>query len=140
MELGPSGYPPLTSPVTRDDQTARQCHLSRGVYPVHYNEPRGIPSDKWQIDVDNRIRFGLKQALLLGIIKPEATVIAVQGWKGGLGHVSYFNRPDRVLTSCLDQHSPYPFVSILTSDACPANLFSVPTEDADLELHPIPRQ
>lgn len=27
-------------------------------------------------------------ALGLGIIKPEATVMAVQGWKGGLGHVS----------------------------------------------------
>jgi pyruvate kinase len=42
--------------VTRDDVTARQCHLSRGVYPVHYPEPRGIPTAQWQIDVDNRIR------------------------------------------------------------------------------------
>jgi hypothetical protein len=33
-------------------------------------------------------RFGLKSALALGIIQPEATVMAVQGWKGGLGHVS----------------------------------------------------
>lgn len=42
--------------VTRKEQTARQLHLSRGVYPVHYPEPRGVPMEKWQIDVDNRIR------------------------------------------------------------------------------------
>ncbi|WOO82084.1 Pyruvate kinase [Vanrija pseudolonga] len=74
--------------VTRKEQTARQLHLSRGVYPVHYPEPRGVPMEKWQIDVDNRIRFGLKVALQLNIVKPEATVMAVQGWKGGLGHTN----------------------------------------------------
>lgn len=42
--------------VTRKEQTARQLHLSRGVYPVWYPEPRGVPVEKWQIDVDNRIR------------------------------------------------------------------------------------
>lgn len=76
--------------VTRNAATARQLHLSRGVYPVFYPEPRGVPAEKWQIDVDNRIRFGLKVALHLNIIRPEATVMAVQGWKGGLGHVSCF--------------------------------------------------
>ncbi|BEI88990.1 uncharacterized protein CcaverHIS019_0203520 [Cutaneotrichosporon cavernicola] len=74
--------------VTRKDQTARQLHLSRGVYPVWYPEPRGVPQDKWQIDVDNRIRYGLRVAVNLNIVKPEATVIAVQGWKGGLGHTN----------------------------------------------------
>ena len=42
--------------VTRNAQTSRQLHLSRGVYPVHYPEPRGVPSSHWQTDVDNRIR------------------------------------------------------------------------------------
>lgn len=74
--------------VTRNEQTARQLHLSRGVYPVHYPEPRGIPAEKWQIDVDNRIRFGLRSALALGVVKPEQTVMAVQGWRGGLGHTN----------------------------------------------------
>jgi pyruvate kinase len=74
--------------VTRSEQTARQLHLSRGVYPVHYPEPRGVPEGQWQIDVDNRIRFGLGNALKLGIIKPDATIMAVQGWKGGLGHTN----------------------------------------------------
>lgn len=93
--------------VTRNEQTARQLHLCRGVYPVHYLEPRGIPSHKWQLDVDNRIRFGLQVALKLGIIKPEATVMAVQGWKGGLGHTNTLR------------------------------ILSVPSDTADLDIQPI---
>ena len=62
---------------------------------------------QWQTDVDNRIRFGLKHALKMNIIKPNTTVVAVQGWKGGLGHTNTL----RVL--------------------------SVPTDPADLELQPL---
>ena len=40
------------------------------------------------LQVDNRIRFGLRNALKLNIIKTGTTVIAVQGWKGGLGHTN----------------------------------------------------
>jgi pyruvate kinase len=90
--------------VTRNEQTSRQIHLHRGVYPFWYPEPRGVQSHQWQTDVDNRIRFGLKNALALNIIKPGSTVIAVQGWKGGLGHTNTL----RILT--------------------------VPTDGADLEL------
>jgi len=74
--------------VTRNQQTSRQIHLHRGVYPVWYPEPRGITAAQWQTDVDNRIRYGLRQALELNIISPGAAVIAVQGWKGGLGHTN----------------------------------------------------
>ena len=42
--------------VTRNQQTARQIHLHRGCYPFWYPEPRGIPAEQWQTDVDNRIR------------------------------------------------------------------------------------
>jgi pyruvate kinase len=38
--------------------------------------------------VDNRIRFGLRNAIELNIISPGSTIIAVQGWKGGLGHTN----------------------------------------------------
>jgi pyruvate kinase len=34
------------------------------------------------------LRYGLRVALNLGIVKPEQTVMAVQGWKGGLGHTN----------------------------------------------------
>lgn len=40
------------------------------------------------MQVDNRIRFGLRNALALNIITPGSTVVAVQGWKGGLGHTN----------------------------------------------------
>ncbi|CAE6537538.1 unnamed protein product [Rhizoctonia solani] len=74
--------------ITRNQQTARQIHLHRGCYPFWYPEPRGIEAAQWQLDVDNRIRFGLRSALKLKIIKTGTTVIAVQGWKGGLGHTN----------------------------------------------------
>ncbi|TFY80670.1 hypothetical protein EWM64_g3345 [Hericium alpestre] len=74
--------------VTRNEETARQIHLHRGCYPFWYPEPRGISSAQWQTDVDNRIRFGLSNALSLNLIQPGSTIIAVQGWKGGLGHTN----------------------------------------------------
>ncbi|KAK7694922.1 hypothetical protein QCA50_002110 [Cerrena zonata] len=93
--------------VTRNQQTSRQLHLHRGCYPFWYPEPRGIEAHQWQTDVDNRIRWGLSNALKINIIKPGTTVVAVQGWKGGLGHTNTL----RVL--------------------------SVPTDSADLQLQPL---
>ena len=55
---------------------------------MHYDEPKPQTDEGWQTDVDNRIRFGLRNALKLNIIKTGTTVIAVQGWKGGLGHTN----------------------------------------------------
>lgn len=93
--------------VTRNEQTARQIHLHRGCYPFWYPEPRGIPDHQWQKDVDNRIRFGLRNALALNIITPGSAIIAVQGWKGGLGHTNTLR------------------------------ILSVPTDPADLEMQPL---
>jgi len=93
--------------VTRNQQTSRQIHLHRGCYPFWYPEPRGVENHQWQTDVDNRIRFGLRNALALNIITPGSTIIAVQGWKGGLGHTNTLR------------------------------ILSVPTEEADLELQPL---
>jgi len=93
--------------VTRNEQTARQVHLHRGVYPFWYPEPRDVLPYQWQTDVDNRIRFGLRNALQLNIIKPGTTVVAVQGWKGGLGHTNTLR------------------------------ILSVPTDPADLEHQPL---
>jgi hypothetical protein len=45
------------------------------------------------------IRHGLKTALQLGIVHAEATVMAVQGWKGGLGHVSMLSTRFRRTTN-----------------------------------------
>jgi len=59
------------------------------------------------VQVDNRIRFGLRSALDLKIITAGSTVVAVQGWKGGLGHTNTLR------------------------------ILSVPTDAADLELQPL---
>ncbi|EKM61229.1 uncharacterized protein PHACADRAFT_111557 [Phanerochaete carnosa HHB-10118-sp] len=93
--------------VTRNQQTARQIHLHRGIYPFWYPEPRGIESHQWQTDVDNRIRFGLRSALDLNVIKTGTTVVAVQGWRGGLGHTNTLR------------------------------ILSVPTDPADLQMQPL---
>jgi pyruvate kinase len=66
-----------------------------------------VQDHQWQRDVDNRIRFGLRNALALNLIVPGSTIIAVQGWKGGLGNTNTL----RILT--------------------------VPTDPADLEIQPL---
>jgi pyruvate kinase len=80
--------------VTRDEHTARDVHLYRGCYPFLYPHPRPASNNKWQEDVDNRIKFGLSEALKLGIVEKGDTVIALQGWRGGQG----FTNSMRVLT------------------------------------------
>ncbi|KAL4400512.1 Pyruvate kinase [Malassezia pachydermatis] len=80
--------------VTRNAYTARTCHLHRGCYPFHYPLPHIEDQSRWQEDVDNRIKFGLSEALKLGIINKGDTVIAVQGWRGGKGYTNSL----RVLT------------------------------------------
>jgi len=78
---------------------ANRCEL--------FDLPNGSPVKQYYLQVDNRIRFGLRNGLALNIIAPGSTIIAVQGWKGGLGHTNTL----RVL--------------------------SVPTDSADLELQPL---
>lgn len=51
-------------------------------YYSHAGSHRGF------VQVDNRIRFGLRNALKMNLIKAGTTVVAVQGWKGGLGHTN----------------------------------------------------
>lgn len=74
--------------VTRNPHTTRTCHLNRGTYPFHYPLPHIEDMAHWQEDVDNRIKFGLSEALKLGIIKKGGTVVAVQGWRGGKGYTN----------------------------------------------------
>lgn len=64
-------------------------HLYRGVYPFMF------PSDKpdfkevdWQEDVDGRLKWGIKQAIDLGILNEGEMVVCVQGWRGGKGHTN----------------------------------------------------
>jgi len=86
--------------VTRNPQTARQIHLHRGCYPFVYDKPQSTlvntsdaflspaESAPWQEDVDSRIRFGMEQGVKYGLLKHGDMVVAVQGWKGGLGNTN----------------------------------------------------
>ncbi|RHZ76006.1 hypothetical protein Glove_208g92 [Diversispora epigaea] len=75
--------------VTRMSQTARQIHLYRGCYPFIYEQPK-IEGDeeKWQYDVEERIRWGINRAVELKMLKTGDKVIAIQGWRGGLGNTN----------------------------------------------------
>ncbi|ORX45121.1 pyruvate kinase [Hesseltinella vesiculosa] len=92
--------------VTRNDQTARHVHLYRGCFPFHYPKKANSltshvspgsnavahlsPADyaPWQEDVDARIMWGMEQAIKYGLLKHGQPVVAVQGWKGGLGNTN----------------------------------------------------
>ncbi|KAI8343083.1 pyruvate kinase [Chlamydoabsidia padenii] len=91
--------------VTRNPMAARQVHLYRGCFPFIYDKPAPSgsalpksnispqnfsPADSapWQEDVDNRIMWGMTQAIKYGLLDHKKPVIAVQGWKGGLGNTN----------------------------------------------------
>lgn len=71
--------------VTRNGQRARQMHLFRGVYPIHYEEDR---HHDWPTDVDNRINYGINSGKERGFIKPGDYLVVVTGWKEGAGHTN----------------------------------------------------
>jgi len=71
--------------VTRDPQVARLSHLYRGLIPVYYDQPK---HEIWQEDVDARIQFAVNYGKNSGILKAGDIVVAIQGWKGGVGNTN----------------------------------------------------
>ncbi|KAI1320939.1 Pyruvate kinase [Mortierella claussenii] len=71
--------------VTRKESTARAIHLSRGCYPFIYKEPKVAD---WQEDVDRRLRWGMDQAIQVGLLKHGQTVIVIQGFRSGYGNTN----------------------------------------------------
>ncbi|KAK6512569.1 Pyruvate kinase [Arthrobotrys musiformis] len=75
--------------VTRNAAAARRAHLYRGVYPFQYPEAKpDFSVIVWQEDVDKRLKWGIEEGVKLGLFTKGDVVIAVQGWKGGLGHTN----------------------------------------------------
>ncbi|KAG1150627.1 hypothetical protein G6F37_000677 [Rhizopus arrhizus] len=90
--------------VTRNPQTARQIHLYRGCFPFLYPKASSaitsllnsssqghlspVENAPWQEDVDHRIRWGMEQAMKYGLLSRGQPVVAVQGWRGGLGNTN----------------------------------------------------
>jgi len=75
--------------VTRNASTSRFGHLYRGVYPFMFPEEKpDFSKVNWQEDVDRRIKWGVSNAISLGVLAPGDTVVVVQGWKGGMGNTN----------------------------------------------------
>lgn len=75
--------------VTRVPSTSRYGHLYRGVYPFHFPEAKpDFTKVNWQEDVDRRIKWGIRKAMELKVLDQGATVVVVQGWKGGMGNTN----------------------------------------------------
>lgn len=75
--------------ITRNPTASRYAHLYRGVYPFHFPEPkpdfRGVD---WQQDVDKRLKWGISNAIKLGVLNKGDSVVCVQGWRGGMGNTN----------------------------------------------------
>ena len=70
-------------------KTAQYSHLYRGVYPFMFPEKKPDFSETvWQEDVDRRLKWGIEQAVRLGVLNKGDNVVCVQGWKGGMGHTN----------------------------------------------------
>ncbi|KAL2268435.1 hypothetical protein VTJ83DRAFT_3281 [Remersonia thermophila] len=75
--------------ITRNASASRYAHLYRGVYPFLFPEAKpDFSKVNWQEDVDRRIKWGLSNAIALGVLAAGETVVVVQGWKGGMGNTN----------------------------------------------------
>lgn len=71
--------------VTRNAQTARQLHLHRSVYPLHYKEPHLAD---WAEDMDKRIGYAIDVGFEQGLMKVGAPIVIVTGWRAGTGYTN----------------------------------------------------
>jgi pyruvate kinase len=75
--------------VTRNERASRYAHLYRGVYPFCFPERKpDFNSADWQEDVDKRLKWGIAEAIKLGVVKKGDSIVCVQGWRGGMGHTN----------------------------------------------------
>ncbi len=59
---------------------ARQAHLSRGLFPLYYEEPR---EKNWSDDVNSRLMYAVKKGSDMGFIRPGSFIVFVVGWSPG---------------------------------------------------------
>lgn len=66
--------------VSRHEQTARQLHLYRAVFPLYYGKGR---EEVWTTDVDNRINYGINVGKDRGFIHSGDFLVVITGWRQG---------------------------------------------------------
>ncbi|TRY90189.1 hypothetical protein DNTS_033369 [Danionella cerebrum] len=71
--------------LTRNEQTARQAHLYRGIFPIFYNK---ASNDIWAEDVDLRVNFAMDVGKARGFFKAGDVVIVLTGWRPGSGYTN----------------------------------------------------
>ncbi|KAL8573460.1 hypothetical protein ACOMHN_032474 [Nucella lapillus] len=103
--------------VTRNAQVARQSHLYRGIFPVHYFECGGClgadARDTWGKDVDRRINYAIALGRSMKLLELKRPVVLITGGQGGAGHTSSIriitledDRPVEIFGfSRVDEHS-----------------------------------
>ncbi|XP_060076641.1 pyruvate kinase PKM-like isoform X3 [Ylistrum balloti] len=111
--------------ITRQAQTARQCHLYRGVFPIHYAvypDELEFPSDtpepvlsEWTADVDRRIYKGIDVSMKRGFVKVGDPIVIVTGWKPGSGSTNTMRIINAVETAKRDQLDPITGVTSVPS-------------------------
>lgn len=69
--------------VTRDAEVARSLHLFRNVYPILFT---GSRVDKWEDDIEQRVKFIIKHAVDSGLFKVGSKLVLLTGYKSGAGH------------------------------------------------------
>ncbi|PVU93349.1 hypothetical protein BB561_003326 [Smittium simulii] len=80
--------------LTRSPSVARNSHLSRGCYPVVYDDESlksgddAVSGAVWQKGVDSRIEYAVQHAISRNLCKKGDNVIVIQGWRGGVGNTN----------------------------------------------------
>lgn len=98
--------------ITRQAQTARQCHLFRGVFPIHYTEPA---LSEWTTDVDRRIYKGIDESMKRGFVKVGEPIIIITGWKPGSGSTNTMRIINAMEIDNLDSLAPITGISKVPS-------------------------
>ncbi|XP_042229419.1 pyruvate kinase-like isoform X3 [Homarus americanus] len=72
--------------VTRFPQVARQCHLYRGIIPIHYTEDEDAERlEDWMDDVNARVDYAVGYGKERDFVKSGDPVVVVTGWQKGAG-------------------------------------------------------
>ncbi|CAO3613822.1 unnamed protein product [Cunninghamella blakesleeana] len=75
----------IDSSSSSSSLTTKNNHHSQFISP-QYLSPIG--NAQWQEDIDNRIMWGMEQAIKYGILEHGKPVMAINGWRSGLGNTN----------------------------------------------------